>query len=452
MGVPQMNVPSEFFSHRLELPAMVDAFDAVLTTQLGKLANVDLLVLTETFDGTYPLLVPTSRKQFQTYARLQHQALLLTSYLPSDDGGIYNAVGSIGADGKLLGIHRKVNLAPFGEVEFAAGTTFQPVEILPNVRIGVLVCQESLLPAGPRELARRGANILISPTSDISFRSGLLSFEHLALARMRAIETGRAMIWASAGGPSGVVDRWGTFTPSAPFRAPMAARMTVAAHDDLVPYLRLEWVLRFGALVGALAFLIRDRAFFGAPSGLPVVSTLRGYAELVVALGFLWVAAISSAGAVEIANGTPERAKQSVDEILHHRERALGNLSLSRFKTDTGRSAVGALSYYLESYGQRATASSNNAESLDDLAQTLERTFGFPSRVVELSPRTLPRSPTLVRTKSGQFGVTTADRAHRVWLFEPRGGSVRLLTATEADAVLEPRALMPAFERALSEK
>jgi apolipoprotein N-acyltransferase len=448
VGIPQMNVPSAYFSQRMQHPELSDAFEDIFATQLHELADVDLLALTETYDGSYPLLVPKVRKRFQNYAQAQQQAVLLSSYLATKDGGIYNAVGSIDANGQLVSVHRKVNLAPFGEVEYEHGSSFQPAAVLPGVRVGILICQESLLTDGPYALTNAGANLLVSPTSDVSFHSGLLSFEHLALARMRAIETGRSLVWASAGGPSGAVDRWGNFVRGGPLRAPAAVRVSVDLHDDLTPYLRSVWLWRGLAASTLLVLALRRNARVTLVATQPrAFGTLRGVAELALALAFCWTLSIGSAGAVEIINGTPQRAKQSTNELIRHLEPYLGTGSLARFRTDREHSASGALAYYLDFYGQRTVPSAMQlgaaAPTLDELASELRVRQGFPTRIQKLVFANAPRVAAIGRTKTGEFCVVNSDRAQRFWVFRPTEAMVTQLSAINAAELLEPTVILP---------
>jgi len=455
VGIPQLNVPSAYFEYRLSLPQLSDALEDTLGEQLAELSGVDVIALTETYDGSYPLLVPKVRQRFQNYARSQQQAVLLSSYLASPEGEIYNAVGFIDSNGALVGVHRKVNLAPFGEVEFQAGSSFHSAAILPTVRAGVLICQESLLAEGPFALARDGAMVLISSTSDISFHSGLLSFEHLALTRMRAIETGRAIVWASAGGPSGAVDRWGEFVAGGPFRAPAAVRVSAELHAETTPYLRSVWLWRAAAFTTLFGLFGRRRVPGpDARRASPARGTLAGLAAALAALAFAWTLAVASAGAVELANGTPERAKRSMRELLHRTVPYLGQGSLARFRTDRAHSASGALAYYLSYYGQQTLPSTVEPRlphpTLHDLAEELRLVQRFPTREQNYDFADPPRAPTLVRAKSGEFCVATSNRAHLVWLFSPTRGDVRELTTDEAKAMLEPYALLPDDDRELN--
>lgn len=454
VGIPQMNVPNAYFAHRQEVPQLSDAFEAVFAEQLAQLTNVDLLALTETYDGAYPLLAPKVRRGFESYAKLQRQAVLLTSFLPAENGGIYNAVGGIDASGKLVGIHRKVNLAPFGEVEFDAGRSFAPITLAPNLQVGVLICQESLLPDGPHALALAGANLLVGPTSDISFGSGLLAFEHLALARMRSIETGRALVWASAAGPSGAVDRWGGFAAAAPFRAAKAAEVEVALHGEVTPYTRSrDWLPGVTlTLLAVVCFTMRRRPVCLTPPRRSEVGAFRGLGEFALALLLSAGMTLGSAAAVEVANGTPERALRSAQELMHSREIQVDHVTRERFRVDPKQSAAGAVAYFLDFYGQRtvpsALPSSEQVRTLDDLVDALG-TLGFPAQRKSFNTSPLPKPAAIVLLKSGEFGVITSNRNREVWLFRPTRASVTQLTVEEARATFGTEAIVPNVTSAL---
>lgn len=449
-GVPQLDIPADYFKLRMAVPEREEAFEALFSQQIQELADVDLLALPETYDGAFPLLVPRLRQSFQRRARLQHQAWLLSSYLVAADGGGYNAVGAINAEGQLVGVHRKVNLAPFGEVELERGHGFQPSLVLPGARVGVLICQESLLSEGPRELALSGANLLVTPTSDISFGSGLLSFEHLAGARLRSIEVGRAMVWASAGGPSGAIDRWGNFAAGSGFREAAAARVQLETHDDTTPYLSSIWLWRALSALTLLWFGLTGRKARVSPPQPVQVSTRRGLFELAVALLAIVLANVASPALVELAAGNPARAKRSVLELLGAGASSLGPASLDRFRTDAAHSASGALAYYLTFYGLRTLPSGTElttaTPTLREIARTLATSFAFPAREVALDFSALPRSGALVETHAHEFGFLTSNRLGLVALFLPTRGRVLTVTDKQAATLLERNALMPASD------
>jgi apolipoprotein N-acyltransferase len=448
VGVPQLNVPSAYFKRRQALPAQTELLEDLISKQIGELRDVELLAFTETYDGTFPVLVPKLRQRFLNHAKLTQQAILLPSYLVGARGGGLNAVAAIDATGKLVGVHRKVDLAPFGEVELERGAGFRAFAVLKTAKVGVLICQEALLPSGPRALVRDGANVLVTSTSDVSFGSGILSFGHLAAARLRAIEVGRAMVWASNGGPSGSITRWGEFRPAAPFRRASAAAMRLESFADRSIYLSSSWI--WPALCGALLLFTLCQRSRSEPCVKRALkpSTLRGLLELSLALALLAIATFGSPFAVELMSGSSSRGSRAVLELIGRAEPELGTDSLARFHSDEQHSAQGALAFYLDYYGDHRLPSSialSGAElRLSDLSRELTETEGFPTREVRLDFSALPRASALVRLKSGQFGVLTANSLGVVGLFLPTADGQTVLTTQQAEALLEPSALLPA--------
>jgi len=157
---------------------------------------------------------------------------------------------------------------------------------------------------------------------------------------------------------------------------------------------------------------------------------------------------VGSAGAVEIVNGTPDRARQSVDELVRHTEPDLGVGTLTRFQTDLEHSAGGALAYYLDFYGQRTVPSAvqlaSQRPTLAELAEELRLRQGFPTQIKPLDFDNAPRVAAIVRSKAGEFCVVSSDRTRRFWLFRPTQASVFQLSAADAAEQLESTIIVPA--------
>src|SRR5690606_22404625 len=111
----QVNAGAEYHGARLAIPMMQQLFDRQLEGLLAQLTDVELVVMPETFDGRYTLMLPALRDAWSARAQKQHQAYLLASYSSDGNGRKSNAAGLIDASGTLTGIHRKVVLAPYGE-------------------------------------------------------------------------------------------------------------------------------------------------------------------------------------------------------------------------------------------------------------------------------------------------------------------------------------------------
>jgi apolipoprotein N-acyltransferase len=118
---------------------------------------------------------------------------------------LYNKVYLIDTEGKTVGDYAKQHLVPFGEYvplqkllffvhrlveaagDFAAGRDQLPI-VLDGRRLGVLICYEAIFPELSRSAVRRGANVLVNVTNDAWFGTSSAPYQHLEMARWRAVE------------------------------------------------------------------------------------------------------------------------------------------------------------------------------------------------------------------------------------------------------------------------
>ncbi|HEY3497979.1 MAG TPA: nitrilase-related carbon-nitrogen hydrolase, partial [Polyangiaceae bacterium] len=323
VGVPQIDTGSTYYSARLLRPELVTAFDQGVARLLDELDDVELIAMTEAFDGRFSLTLPGLRKTWEDRARARAQPLLLSSFTVEERGWKGNAVAGIDARGRITGVHRKVDLALEGEKMLAAGTDYEVFRLAPDLVVGVPICLESALRNAPHAMTRLGANLLVVSTSDVTFGSNVTGFEHLATTQLRALEVGRAVVWASNGGPSGVIDRWGAFEPAAPFRERAAARMSAALESDTTFYLRYSSAVSLVAalaLLGAGALARRTAPVVVAPASLLGASWFEARRRtsvlgLLAACGALALACLSPA-LVEASRGRVARAGAAVIETF----------------------------------------------------------------------------------------------------------------------------------------
>ncbi|MFE5586684.1 apolipoprotein N-acyltransferase [Kitasatospora sp. NPDC056531] len=165
--------------------------------------------------------------------------------------------------------YRKIRLVPFGEyiplrpalgwiagVSRAAGENRAPgsaFHVLPAIDraggplpVGALICFESAFPDMARTAARDGARVLVYQSSTSTFQHTWAPEQHVALAAIRAAETGRPAVQASLTGVSAAFDaqgrelaRLGTDrTGALTVKLPLTAPGTMTWYDrvgDVVP-------------------------------------------------------------------------------------------------------------------------------------------------------------------------------------------------------------------------
>lgn len=128
-----------------------------------------------------------------------------------------NSAFLLAPDGEELGRSDKVHLVPFGEYvplktflpfidklvvgigEFSPGT-ISPLPMNGH-KIGVLVCFEGIFPELAREYVRRGSDLLVNITNDAWFGRSSAPYQHLAMARFRAVEN---RVWLARAANTGI--------------------------------------------------------------------------------------------------------------------------------------------------------------------------------------------------------------------------------------------------------
>lgn len=114
--------------------------------------------------------------------------------VPGAAGGVYNAATLIGADGAVLGRHRKVHL--FGDLDrrlFVPNPSPPAAFGFGGTRVGMLICYDVEFPEAMRRLAVDGARAVLVPTANMAGYEEVPRF----LVRARAYENGCGVVYAN---------------------------------------------------------------------------------------------------------------------------------------------------------------------------------------------------------------------------------------------------------------
>ncbi len=432
VGVAQLNVEPLYMSARLSRPSSMRSFESHLERVLGELNGVDLVVLPEGHDGAYGWMLPEVRAHWQQRAKRLDQGVVYSTYFVEPSGKTSNAAVVVDRDGRVAGVHKKVELAFKGEAALEAGHFARPIAALNGVGVGVLICNETVSGTLPRQLSEQGATLIVVPTNDVSFGSSVMTFGHLAVSRLFAIETGRSLVWASNAGPSGVIDRWGALSVEAPLREPAAVRSLAELHDDVTPAVQLRtYRLALYALLVGLLIL----AELGAPATSPRETAAPSQRKrLALALCALVLApsfAFFSPALVELRQGRQERAGLALWEpYAGVTTLPMGAESRALFGAPREQSGPAAVRYWLAFLGELDPARpfTSNARTLDELGASL-RSHGIETTPRPLDANALPRVPVLVQERSGGFAVLSQPEGEEVEYFSPVSGSETLTVA-----------------------
>jgi apolipoprotein N-acyltransferase len=244
------------------------------------LTDIDLFVWPETaiaafYDQVNENYIPYIEEKLQDSG-----ASLLTGIpvLDRTSWEYYNAVISLG--GKRA-FYYKRHLVPYGEylplrrvfgstldalavpnADFSSGADNQPLLQAAGYPVATSICfevvfGEELIQALPE------AALLVNVSNDAWFGRSLAPFQHLEMARMRARETGRAMLRATNTGISALIDHKGRVTAQSPQFEAAVVTGEVVPRQGATPYVR--WgnvpvvVLSAGLLLVA-GFLQRSTA------------------------------------------------------------------------------------------------------------------------------------------------------------------------------------------------
>ena len=241
-------------------------------------AGVDLIVWSET---AVPILQSRAEPFVQAMAdNLGAEGSQLITGIPADeyrDGRlhIYNAITVAGASGQTYHKHK---LVPFGEFvpledwlrgliaffdlpmsSFSRGPAEQPPLLAAGQRLAPYICYETVYPHFAARLAA-DSDLLITISNDSWFGRSLGPLQHLQMARMRALESGRWMLRGTNNGVTALIDPRGKIDRQIAQFEQATLVGQVQPYQGLTPWLRWRvWPLA-GLVSGILLLcLLRQR-------------------------------------------------------------------------------------------------------------------------------------------------------------------------------------------------
>ncbi len=188
----------------------------------------------------------------------------------------FNAAVLIDAGGRLAGQYQKQHLVPFGEYvpfkkympflsplvvsvgDFTAGRSSEPL-VMGKIRMGVLVCFESIFPEIARKSAAAGANLLVNLTNDAWYGRSSAPYQSMAMSVFRAVETKRSLVRAANTGISGFVDPVGNIIKRTELFVPTALASYVPLWDEETIFTRNGYLFGACCLCGIVVLLLFRR-------------------------------------------------------------------------------------------------------------------------------------------------------------------------------------------------
>ncbi len=234
-----------------------DQLRATLQTYLDMVRSSDarLIILPETALPLFLRDVPaTYLEALAEHAQRNNGDVLIGVPERLPNGDYYNSVVSAGSAGRQT--YRKSHLVPFGEFiplrpvlgelvsrlaiplqDFARGGIDQQPLAVAGEQVAINICYED---AFGEEIIRQlpQATLLVNVSNVAWFGRSVAPQQHLQIAQMRALETGRSMLRATNTGMTAVINPQGIVEAVAPeFQSAVLTR-TVAGMRGATPYVR----------------------------------------------------------------------------------------------------------------------------------------------------------------------------------------------------------------------
>jgi apolipoprotein N-acyltransferase len=248
----QGNVPQEMKFRPERYAKILDTY-----ARLVEGTHAKLIVLPETAVPNFlDRIDPAYLARLAAAAQRNGGDLLLGVAYRDPPRTYYNSVVTLGVSPRQ--IYHKMHLVPFGEFvppgfdwamsrldipmsNFSRGPPAPPPLEVAGQRVAVNVCYED---AFGEEIAARlpEATLLVNMSNVAWFGDSLAPTQHLQMARLRAIETGRMHLTATNTGVTAAIDRDGTVLARLPAYTEGQLVVRAQGYSGMTPYARLrDW-------------------------------------------------------------------------------------------------------------------------------------------------------------------------------------------------------------------
>jgi apolipoprotein N-acyltransferase len=148
------------------------------------------------------------------------------NYADAEGSKPKNSAMVLDPEGRVVLAYDKIHLVPFGEYvpawalpslvgkityeagNFVPGTSYRPAPTRDG-GLGLFICYEAIFPQLVRHMVPEGPGVLVNISNDAWFGDTAAAFQHLEMARLRAIENRRYLLRATNDGITTVIDPYG---------------------------------------------------------------------------------------------------------------------------------------------------------------------------------------------------------------------------------------------------
>lgn len=231
--------------------------------------DVDVIVWPETaipvfYHHIESNVLPALRRQAK---RFNSDIVLGLPVKPDGGDAYYNSLHSVGYDNKF---YFKRHLVPLGEYmplkplstiilnflsipmsDFSAGTDDQPLLKAGGYSFASSICYEDAFQQSSID-GLPAAAYLLNVSNDTWFGDTIAPHQHLQMARMRALESGRYMLRATNTGLTAVIDEKGRLVAQAPMFQRLALRAEIRPFEGVTPFVEAGWYVIYVLMMLAL--------------------------------------------------------------------------------------------------------------------------------------------------------------------------------------------------------
>ena len=198
---------------------------------------------------------------------------------------IYNSAEVFAQDGHSTGRYDKIHLVPFGEyvphrelfffvrqiaqslTDMSVGTERKVFRINSTNaahRYGVFICYESVFGDEVRQFVRLGAEVLVNISDDGWYGDSSAPWQHLNMARMRAIENRRWILRDTNNGVTASIDPYGTVRQSIPRHEVGALAAQFGYSPEITFYTAHgDWLAELCAILSLVLIVWSGRVLLG---------------------------------------------------------------------------------------------------------------------------------------------------------------------------------------------
>jgi apolipoprotein N-acyltransferase len=234
-------------------------------------AGMDLLIIPESPSPIMYQYDPEYRRTCDALAKKYSMGLVFNNNR-EERGQFFNSAYFINHKGELADVYDKMHLVPFGEYiplkksfqfirtiskdvsEYSRGRSYRVVR-LGGRPANAVICFEMVFPGLVRRFVRQGSQLMLNLTNDGWYGDSSAPYQHLAIARWRAIENRRYLLRATNSGVSAVIEPTGRIQQSTGILKQAVCRGRFAFIETQTFYTRYGDIFVFVCVIIACGFL-----------------------------------------------------------------------------------------------------------------------------------------------------------------------------------------------------